>query len=63
MALQPAPRRTAALVLAAAAILPALVLGLQAAGGGGGGGLEFRQRAERGDLRRTEKPLIVDNER
>ena len=52
-----ANRRMAALVCMAG-VLPVVVLGLQTGGNGA-----FRQREVRGDLRRAEKPLIVDNER
>ena len=54
-------RMTAALVVCVAGVLPAVVLGLQA--GGGEAALKQREEARGGDLRRAEKPLIVDNER
>lgn len=55
-----ANRRLAALVCMAG-VLPVVVLGLQTAAGDDGA---FKQReAVRGDLRRSEKPLVVDNER
>ena len=54
-------RMTAALVVCVAGVLPAVVLGLQA--GGGEAALKQREEARGGDLRKAEKPLIVDNER
>ena len=60
-AMRLAKRRMTALVVCVAGVLPVVVLGLQA--GGGEAALKQREEARGGDLRRAEKPLIVDNER